>query len=164
MATQRTMPGSALLTAGLLSAVVALIAGILGMHVMTGTHSMHALTAVTGTPSAAVGSVSTTTDRESTGHSGHAGASQERAASRDAAASGMSASPAQCSCSGNCTNQHAMSASCIPSVAPGGLSAPAPNDTPSITAPSQTSTIIARRVWAYRLGSPSPAELSSSRT
>ncbi|MFJ4171457.1 DUF6153 family protein [Paenarthrobacter sp. NPDC089714] len=36
---------SFLRTAGLLSAVFALIAGILGMHVMTGTHSLHATAA-----------------------------------------------------------------------------------------------------------------------
>ncbi|MFK0002354.1 DUF6153 family protein [Paenarthrobacter sp. NPDC090520] len=38
---------SFLRTAGLLSAVFALIAGILGMHVMTGTHSLHATAAAT---------------------------------------------------------------------------------------------------------------------
>ncbi|MFI2564122.1 DUF6153 family protein [Paenarthrobacter sp. NPDC018779] len=44
---------SFLRTAGLFAAVFALIAGILGMHVMTGTHSLHATAAATHTAQAA---------------------------------------------------------------------------------------------------------------
>lgn len=154
MAAQRTTSGSVLLSAGLLAAVLALIAGILGMHVMTGSHSAHAATTAPGAPTSAAG----------TGHTDHAPTAAEIAVVQDPGVVGDAVSPAQCSCSGNCSSQHAMAASCIPSVAPAGLTAPLPDNTVSITVPSPNSAAASRVPWSYRPGSPSPGELSISRT
>ncbi|MDO5862995.1 MULTISPECIES: DUF6153 family protein [Paenarthrobacter] len=157
MAAQRTTSGSALLSVGLLAAVIALIAGILGMHVMTGDHSAHAGMTVSEAGTSAAGT-------SITGHDNHGPAPQENALVPERTVLGDVASPTQCSCSGNCASQHAMAASCIPSVAPGGLTAPLPDTSVSITAPSSESANAPSIPWSYRPGSPSPGELSISRT
>ncbi|WP_420179889.1 hypothetical protein [Paenarthrobacter sp. TA1.8] len=162
MAAQRTMAGSALLTASLLAAVLAIIAGILGMHVMTGTHSAHSSGMVSGGMPDTTGHAPS--GSEASGHAGHLVSSPEPAALQELSTSNGATSPAQCSCSGNCSSQHSMSASCIPTVATGGLAAPVPDDSVSITAQSAASTITARVPWSYRPGSPSPGDLSISRT
>ncbi|MFJ5956231.1 hypothetical protein ACIQC5_09755 [Paenarthrobacter sp. NPDC092416] len=164
MTRERTMTGSVLHAIGLLSTVLALTAGILGMHVMPSSHSMHTMATITGSPTATTGVVSTIIDGSAAGHSGHAGPAQERIMSQNAADSETFPSRAQCSCSGNCPNQHMMTAPCIPSVAPVGLSAPLPVDSVSITAPSRISTMTSWSLWAYRPAGPSPGELSISRT
>ncbi|MET4901617.1 DUF6153 family protein [Paenarthrobacter sp. CC6] len=156
MAAQRTTSGSTLLSVGLLAAVLALIAGILGMHVMTGAHSAHAGTTVSEAGTSAAGTTVT-------GHDNHGPAPQENAVVQ-LTMLGDAASPAQCSCSGNCSSQHAMATSCIPTVAPGGLTAPLPNTSISITTPSSESANAPSIPWSYRPGSPSPGELSISRT
>lgn len=162
MAVQRTVAGSALLTASLLAAVLAIIAGILGMHVMTGTHSAHSSAMVSAGMPDTTGHAPS--ESEASGHAGHLGSSPERAAFQELSVSTGEASSAQCSCSGNCSSSHSMSASCIPTVATGGLAVPVPDDSVSITGQSAASTITARVPWSHRPSSPSPGELSISRT
>ena len=160
MTAQRTAAGFSFLATGLLGAVIALIVGILGMHVMTGTHSLHAAGTVSsagtasgaGTASAAPGQASH--ER----HSGH-GASLEEPAAHSAAPI-----TTQCSCSGNCSAEHAMAASCIPLASTSTLSAPAPDSTPAVAPPYLGKAVAAGDDWTYRPGSPSPGELSISRT
>lgn len=161
MVTQRTMTGSALLTAALLTGVLALITGILGMHVTAGPNSAHSAVAVSSGLSAATGA---TSGGEASGHVGHPATTPDPAGLQELSGSNGAASPAQCSCSGDCSSQHSMSASCIPSVTAGGLAAPVPDDTVSITGQSAASTTAARVPWSYRPGGPSPGELSISRT
>jgi hypothetical protein len=162
MAASRTMTGSALRTAALLVTVLGLIAGILGMHVMTGTHSAHA-TMVSSAMTATPGDDPAAAGKDDAGHAAHLTSSRTGAA---APVGGVStgAFPAQCSCSGNCTSGQSMNVSCVPSLASGGLSAPTPAETLSLTAPSQASNILALSIWSYRPGGPSPGELSISRT
>ncbi|MBT2588379.1 hypothetical protein [Arthrobacter sp. ISL-95] len=162
MAAQRTMARSALLTASLLATVLAIIAGILGMHVMTGTHSAHSSAIVSAGTQDTTGHAPSVS--EAAGHAHHMPAPPEPAASQELFTLDGAASPAQCSCSGNCSSQHSMSASCIPTVATGGLAAPVPDDSVSITAESAAFIITARVPWSYRPGSPSPGDLSISRT
>ncbi|NHW48600.1 hypothetical protein HAV21_17140 [Paenarthrobacter sp. MSM-2-10-13] len=170
MAAQRTMMSSALLTASLLTAVLALITGILGMHVMTGTHSAHTAAMVSVGMTDTTGSYPAMSEHPTpglpvSGHASHSvSPSSGPAALQKLSAVNAAPSPAQCSCSGNCSSQHSMSASCIPTVATGALAAPVPDDTVSITAQSAASTIAAPVPWSYRPGSPSPGELSISRT
>ncbi|ABM10641.1 hypothetical protein FHR86_003693 [Paenarthrobacter ilicis] len=160
MAAQRIMAGSALLTATLLAAVLAIIAGILGMHVMAGTHSAHSAAAV---PAAAP--IMTTGVLATSGNpSGHPSPSSGDAALEELSASHGAASPAQCSCSGNCPSELSMTVACIPSAAAGVLAAPVPAEAPSITGPSLDSTLMVWNLWSYRPGGPSPGELSISRT
>ncbi len=160
MVTHRTIAGSALLTTALLTAVLAIITGILGMHVMTGTHSEHSSATVsTGLPESA-GQTLPASGSKASGHGAHLAPSTEHASQELSPA----ASFAQCSCSGNCSSQHSMNTACTPTVATGGLAAQAPTETTSITRQSAASTITDRAPWSYRPGSPSPGELSISRT
>lgn len=140
MGALRAMTSSFLCAAGLLLAVFALIVGILGMHVMTGTHSAHATAAAT--PSTKATAIST--------HAEHA--------MNDVAAS------AHCSCASVCTDQHATSVTCTPSVSTGVLAAPAADTSAPLTATLQAVAGTAVASWMYRPGGPSPGELSISRT
>ncbi|WP_043471860.1 hypothetical protein [Arthrobacter sp. Rue61a] len=159
MAAQRTFAGSALLTATLLAAVLAIITGILGMHVMTGTHSAHSSATIPGDlPALAAPAPVTST------HAGHQPTSSGSGSLQELPATNGPASPAQCSCSGNCSSEHSMSAACTPSTAASVLAAPVPAETPSLAAQSQASTTRVWNQWPYRPGSPSPGELSISRT
>ena len=130
MAAQRTTAGSALLTGTLLAAVLAIITGILGMHVMTGTHSAHSAAAVPADAPVMATRVLATSGHPS-GHASHQqSASSGAAALEELPASLGAASPAQCSCSGNCPSEHSMTAACIPSAAAGVLAAPVPAEAP----------------------------------
>lgn len=145
--------------AGLVAAVLALIAGIFGMHIMTGTHSMHS-------PAATQAATAVTAHGPSSGdnHMGqHAtGPSSARVAAGVQEAAGTSAG--QCSEAGGCTSMQAMTAACTPSAKTGSLAAPQPG-TGMISVNINTgalSTITDR--WSYLPGSPSPGELCISRT
>ncbi|NQD89691.1 hypothetical protein HP499_18060 [Paenarthrobacter sp. CM16] len=163
MAAQRTIAGSALLTGTLLAAVLAIITGILGMHVMTGTHSAHsAMTIPSQTPIIATGVLSTSGSPSD--HAGHRSSTSGVAVLQALTPAYGATFPAQCSCSGNCSSEHSMTAVCIPSAASGVLAAPVPAEAPSITAPSPASTFMVWCLWSYRPGGPSPGELSISRT
>lgn len=140
--------------AGLFGAVLALIAGIFGMHVMTTTHALHA------PAMAAAGSA----HHEASG-AHHA---EPLPASSDPdmpeAPMGSALDSVQCSGSGNCTRMHAMTAACIPSAKSGSLAAPLPGTwviarTTTTGALTDTGT-----GWSYLPGSPSPGELCISRT
>ncbi|KUM36455.1 DUF6153 family protein [Arthrobacter sp. EpRS71] len=159
MAAQRTIAGSALLTATLLAAVLAIITGILGMHVMTGTHSAHSSATIPGDLSVRAASAPVTS-----GHVGHQSSSSGPGSLQELPVANGAASPAQCSCSGGCSSEHFMSAACIPSAAAGVLAAPVPAETPSLAAQAHASTTLVWNQWPYRPGSPSPGELSISRT
>ncbi|MCM0616567.1 hypothetical protein [Paenarthrobacter sp. TYUT067] len=161
MAAQRTIAGSALLTATLLAAVLAIIAGILGMHVMTGTHSARSAAAV---PADMTATAAQAAAGNPSGHGGHQPPSSGATATEELSTSHGAVSPAQCSCSGNCSSEHSMTAACIPSAAAGVLAAPVPTEAPSITAPTLDSTFAVWNLWSYRPGGPSPGELSISRT
>ncbi|MET3949216.1 hypothetical protein [Arthrobacter sp. UYEF36] len=142
--------------AGLLTAVLALIAGILGMHVMTATHAMHSPAAAAATISAAH------QDSPRAGHAGEhpAGPSPEMPAAQDEAV----ARTVQCTDSNHCTSRQSMTASCTPSAKTGSLAAPLPGTgvIARHTNPGMQSTMGA--LWSYLPGSPSPGRLCISRT
>jgi len=151
--------------AGLLAGILAVIAGILGMHVLTGTHSMHSAAAVTRTSAmtTTLGPVPSSS-AEAEGHLDH----PAPAAPHSHPASGAQdwAGPAeQCSCSVNCsTSVHGMTASCTPSGKTGSLSAPLPGTgfSGAISNPGPADSVPGH--WSYLPGGPSPGELSISRT
>lgn len=142
------------LHAGLLAVVLALIAGVLGMHiVMSGGHTSQASTSIT-----------TASLAESAAH-GTPGGHGSHAPTSSAAPGTGTVGQAQCSCSGNCPSEHVMASSCIPSLATGSLTAPLPDTTTAAPAPTVTALQAqACTRWSYRPGSPSPGELSISRT
>jgi hypothetical protein len=151
--------------AGLLAGILTVIAGILGMHVLTGTHSMHSAAAVTGTSAmtTTLGAVPSAS-AEAEGHLDHPAAAASHSHLASGAQDGVGPAE-QCSCSVNCsTSVHGMTASCTPSAKTGSLSAPLPgtafsgvisNPGPAGSAPGH---------WSYLPCGPSPGELSISRT
>ena len=143
--------------AGLFTAVLALIAGIFGMHVMTATHAMHS-------PATAAATVSAHHDSSPAGHAGELPAGPSSSPDVHAAQDDAGARTVQCTDSNNCTSMQSMTAACTPSAKTGSLAAPLPGtgiiarDTNAGT----QSTISA--LWSYLPGSLSPAELCISRT
>lgn len=143
--------------AGLLTAVLALIAGIFGMHVMTATHAAHSQTLPAATVSAHHGS-------SPAGHTGEHAAGPAAAAAMPAAQADESTRTAQCTESGSCTSVHSMTDPCTPSAKAGSLAAPLPG-TVIVSRNMTTGTLSAFSAqWSYRPGSPSPGDLCISRT
>lgn len=152
--------------AGLLAGLLAVIAGIVGMHILTGSHNMH----VAGS-SAAVQIHHTAAEK--VGHSGH-GRHDSRQHDSQHNAETVSAgviSPNVAaptsgvfSCIGvdPCAGMSAMGGSCIPYGSTGSLSAPPPS-TVSFAADTQAPEV-AVSSYAYLPESPSPTDLCISRT
>lgn len=138
--------------AGLFAAVLAIIAGIFGMHVMTGTHAMH-------TPSA----TAVTAHAASSGH--HGG---HQATARDQVGPGAPDTARvhaeKCSDSGGCASVETMTAACTPSAKTGSLTAPLPGTAVLAIGSNMTADAKATECWSYRPDGPSPGELSISRT
>ncbi|TLM84479.1 hypothetical protein FDW83_07095 [Pseudarthrobacter sp. NamE2] len=161
---------AALLRAGLLAAVLAVVAGILGMHVMTADHSAHG-----GHTAAAAQAVA---GHGVTGHgvtglgvSGHdagypaVGHSLEALAAHPAAygeTHGMSFAAAD-SCSSGCPGAEETGASCIPLGKTGSLAAVPPPATASASLEAAAGTRSAAG-YSYVPSGPTPCELSISRT
>lgn len=151
-------PAIALLRrAGLFTAVLALIAGIFGMHVMTATHAMHS-------PATAAATVSAHHDSSPAGHTGEHPHGPSSAPEMPAAQDRAGARTVQCTDSNHCTSMQSMTAACTPSAKKGSLAAPLPGT--GIIARNATAgtpgTLSA--LWSYLPGSPSPGELCISRT
>lgn len=146
--------------AGLLAGVLAIIIGILGMHGMSGTHSMHSQAAISGAttvhmvPAASAGAGS---------HEEHPSPAVSHAHPVSDGQDGFG-SPEQCSCSGSCSSTHGITASCTPSAKTGSLSAPLPGTALYGVISNPVPADAATGHWSYRPGSPSPGELSISRT
>lgn len=138
--------------AGPVAAVLAIIAGIFGMHVLTGTHAMHP-TATAGAAPAAFA-----------GHTGHAASPETITGHRTAGQDRAGITVEQCSGSGHCTSMQDMTMGCTPSVKTASLAAPPPG-TLVLGISNNTATAGAGSGhWSYLPGSPSPCELSISRT
>ncbi|MHA7221750.1 hypothetical protein ACX80S_05445 [Arthrobacter sp. RHLT1-20] len=143
--------------AGLFTAVLALIAGIFGMHVMTATHAMHS-------PATAAATFSAHHDSSPAAHAGEHPPGPSSAPDMPAVQDEAGARTVTCTDSDNCTSMQSMTAACTPSAKTGSLAAPLPG-TGIIARNTNTgtqSTISAR--WSYLPGSPSPGELCISRT
>ncbi len=147
-------------SAGLLAGLLAIIAGIFGMHVLTGSHSMH----MAGSSAAAQPHHP---PAEQSGHGSHDHDSQDNAPTVTAGTTtpdDNAPAPGACSCMGGgpCAGMSAMGGSCIPSGSTGTLAAPPPS-TVSFAAETQAPDVAASS-YAYLPESPSPADLCISRT
>jgi hypothetical protein len=141
--------------AGLFGTVLALIAGIFGMHVMTSTHELHP-------PAMAAAASSSHHDSSGTGHMEQLPGSSNP--DMPGVQTGSAPVAVQCSDSGNCSSMHAMTAACTPSAKSGSLTAPLPG-TWVMARTTLTGTLTeASTGWSYLPGSPSPGELCISRT
>ncbi|HET6240460.1 MAG TPA: hypothetical protein VFD99_00540 [Arthrobacter sp.] len=152
-------PGSVmpfLRRAGLLAGILALVAGILGMHTMPGFHSMPAATPAVGTALQVQG--------PTVGHSGHSAdwiAVPE--ASTMAGTAAVAWSGCGCTDPDGCTTMSAMGAACTPSLGNAFLAAPAPG-TAALGAHDLGTATDATASYFYLPAGPSPGELSISRT
>lgn len=144
--------------AALLAGVLAIVAGIFGMHVMTGTHGTHSA-AVTAPGGALPGSPAV-----AGGHAGHQAGSSPLSLRAFAGQDADAASGQACSCSGNCSSMQGMSVPCIPSAKSGSLAAPEPGTAGLALHLSGGFINAAAGAYSYLRGCPSPGELSISRT
>lgn len=158
-----------LLRGGSAAGILAILAGIFTMHVMTGNHIMHSHAA----PQAAAAVAHADTDADATaadGHGSHPYATHHGVLGTTAAAAvpevpdALVTAPPSCSCSAECPGVRTMSAACVPSAKAGTLTAPdPPQGTLAFTnAAVPQGGLIAPS--AYVPACPSPGELSISRT
>ncbi|NUS36830.1 MAG: hypothetical protein HOQ04_10310 [Pseudarthrobacter sp.] len=124
-------------TAWLLAGTLALIAGILGMHVLTSSHASHA--AASGYPA------------------GHTAVAHSVAAHSAAVQD-----PASASCGDACPAVHEAGAPCIPLAPTGPVSVPPPPDAPAAFHVQPRDNPSA--VYSYSPPGPTPCQLSISRT
>jgi hypothetical protein len=139
---------------GLVAAVLAIMAGIFGMHALTATHAMHS-------PASATAAADTHILAGPPGHPGHqAAVSDQRVfAEQYMAGDGVG----QCADSGDCPSMHATTVACTLSAKTASMTAPPPG-TFVLEISNTLSAGAVTGQWSYLPGSPSPCELSISRT
>lgn len=154
---------AALLRAGLLAAVLAIVAGIFGMHVMTA-HSSHAGHTAASAESAAGGFVAgqpagDAAAGQSAGQAAVVHSHAEHAAGHTAVSPTFSAAE---SCGSGCPGAHEAGAPCIPLGKTASLAVVPPQ---AVTAePAHATTTRAAVGYSYIPSSPTPCDLSISRT
>lgn len=145
-----------LLRAGLLTAALAIIAGIFGMHIMTGAHSMsaaHPMQAAAAEPTVHLQSIPA-------GHSHAPDAPPDEVEVVTGSSTGTSSS---CAPAGSCPEMSAGGNACVLSPGNTSLSAPAPGTTP-YALPDFGASAAASIIYSYSPASPSPGDLCISRT
>jgi len=143
--------------AALLAGLLAIVAGILGMHIMTGTHAMPA--AATGYETGALHAMPAHPD-----HAAEIHVEDTTKVTGTTAAPGIVHAPGpSCADTGRGTMMSAMRGDCIPSPGTTTLAAPPPGTTP-LPSSGGTITGIPITVYEYLPRSPSPGQLSISRT
>lgn len=150
----------------LLAGILAVIAGTFGMHVMTGNHAAHPLGTSLGTapaPAAAAPTVPGSHETRTAPALAADHAEHDALASVSVSAAGADAS-AQCSCSGSCSGMQAMGATCTPSAKTASFTAPPPGDAGLAVNTGAGFNLAAPATYSYLPGSPSPGDLSISRT
>ncbi|MCB5282228.1 MULTISPECIES: hypothetical protein [unclassified Arthrobacter] len=156
--------------AALLAGTLALVAGILGMHIMTGTHAMPA--PATGHNTGALHAMPASATGHDTGaalphmqapeHRGHF--ADITAVPGTTAAPGITHAPGlSCADTGGCTMISAMGGNCVPSPGNTPLEAPPPGTTP-LTSSGGPITGDSPTGYGFIPRSPSPGQLSISRT
>ncbi|MBT2549659.1 hypothetical protein [Arthrobacter sp. ISL-65] len=149
----------AFLWAGGLAAVLAVVAGILGMHVITGNHSVHSMSAMSAGTAGTLQAMHT--DSAAEGHSDHlASGTQAVQTAPGHELAGGSVDP----CCGSCTGVQAVTVSCTPSAKSGSLAAPLPGTTVFGAIPGAAAPGPVAGGYSYLPGSPSPGDLCISRT
>lgn len=154
-----TLMGRAVLLAGIL----AIVAGILGMHTLTGNHAAHTLGA--GAPPSYA--TAAPTGHGPSAHSGHGPSAHSgmvqgnRSVVRgEPAAYGASA----VACSGTLGSTESPAVACTPLAKAGSLVAPEPGSAGQLADARVSSGVGTMRFYAYLPDGPSPGDLSISRT
>jgi hypothetical protein len=157
----------------LLVGVLAIMAGFLGMHIMTGMHGAHAMTAAASSAEPAAESFRTahslTPDpvapsRHDGTHNATASDPVITAGPELAGNSGTAAPTASCECQSSCTDPSSMRSTCVPSAAVASLVAPPPGAAPTSLHNPDPRGQGSALGYSYLPASPSPGELSISRT
>ncbi|RAX44421.1 hypothetical protein DQ354_14875 [Arthrobacter sp. AQ5-06] len=157
MAATASKPFSVLLLrAGLLTGLLAVIAGIFGMHIMSGAHTMPAAA------SAASDGSDMPLIQIQGSHADHGDHPAAQSAATDAPGA-VSGTASACAAHGSCPSMSAMDAVCVLSPASTSLSAPLPGTTP-FPALDVTGGAPVTTSYSYLPGSPSPGDLCISRT
>lgn len=144
--------------AGLLAGILAIVAGILGMHVLTGNHAAHTLGAVappsyaTATPGGQA--------HMTHAHGGHSHSAPSRVVQHEHGAYGASAA----ACSGSLGSTESPAVACTPLAKAGSLSAPEPGSVGQLPDARVSSGVETMRFYPYLPDGPSPGDLSISRT
>jgi hypothetical protein len=151
----------------LIAAVLAIAAGIFGMHVMTGgNHAEHSPTVA---PAVAHGTTDGHADvpgaahAPTGGHANHPTAADDTATGSKFQHSSLS-EPQSCTCPTECSGAHTMGTECVPSAKSGSLKAPQPGAGALAFNSGCGSSITPTAAYGYLPESPSPGELSISRT
>ncbi|BCW68720.1 hypothetical protein NicSoilB4_34830 [Arthrobacter sp. NicSoilB4] len=153
-------PAALLRGAFLLAGILAVILGLLGMHVLAGSHGMHAQTAPSGSTAA-----STVLHSDAQVHAGQAASAPAPTTQAPASVTdGGTDVPPSCACQGGCAEKQSVHAGCTPSPAGASLSAPQPGST-FLDGGSWTAARPDHlAAYAYLPGTPTPRDLSISRT
>jgi hypothetical protein len=176
-------PVAALRRAALLAGLLAVIAGFLGMHILSGSHGLHGQAPPPGgvqtSPASHTGDPASSGHfaGHSAGHSSHspAGTATQAhdgpAAARTApsvtpvaATIGGTQVPPSCVCQGGCAEQPTAHVDCTPSPAGASLSAPQPGTTLLEAQPWTAAWADRLSGYSYLPGTPTPRDLSISRT
>ena len=175
-------PVAVLRRAALLAGLLALIAGFLGMHIVAGSHGVHAQSTPPGSiqtstaPDPAGQAVAEEAAAHPAGHSSHSAAGTFSEADGPAAAETASAVtaaaatvggtqvPPSCTCLSGCAEEPAVHVGCTPSPAGASLSTPQPGTTLLDAQPWTAEAADRLSGYAYLPGTPSPRDLSISRT
>ncbi|KRE47612.1 hypothetical protein ASG92_10295 [Arthrobacter sp. Soil736] len=146
--------------AGLVAAVLAIIAGVFGMHILTGSHAVHAPASAAAAGTATVHTESAATD----GHAEHGVANASPAHLSSSGHNAPSVLVEECSCSDSCAGMPTMMVSCTPLGKTGSLCVPLPGTAVFGGISNAGAPSAAPGSYSYLPGSPSPGELSISRT
>lgn len=145
-----------LLRGGLVAVLLAIVAGIIGMHVLTGDHSTHTAGAA---PPSGINAHVLPAETHHGAHSSGDGHSAMATGDTDGWTGASSA------CSGDCAGHDARhGADCTPLSKAGTLAAPEPGASGLSVQLAGTGRFAAFGAWNHIPGSPSPGELSISRT
>ncbi|MDI3243215.1 hypothetical protein QK292_16825 [Arthrobacter sp. AL08] len=143
-----------LLRGAVLAGLLAIVAGILGMHIMTGTHAMPG--AATAHDTGALHAMPAPV------HPGHA--ADIAKIQRTSTAPGIAHAPGpSCADTGACTMMSAIGGDCVPSPGTTTLAAPPPGTT-ALTSSGGPITGVPAIGYGFIPRSPSPGQLSISRT
>jgi hypothetical protein len=151
----------------LVAGVVAIIAGILGMHVLTGNHAAHseraAVLQAAGSHADHPDAVDAGAHHAAAGHTlrGHTAAGHA-AAGPTVAAHSVAADIT--SCAGSCHHVQESGTSCVPSAKAGNLTVFPPHENPLVFPAAQGSRTGPAVAHAHTPPSPTPCQLSISRT
>jgi hypothetical protein len=158
-ASHRNAASAFLHRAVLLAGILAVLAGILGMHVLTGTHTMHSPAALTA-GTATVHTESAAAD----GNAEHGVADASPAHFSSSGHNAPSVFVEHCSCFDSCAGMPTMTVSCTPLGKTGSLPVPLPGTAVFGVISHARAPGAVPGSYSYLPGSPSPGELSISRT